>query len=159
MRPYSKTQIILHWGVALLIGLQFLQSDYIGAAWRAIRRGQETGFDPLVLAHVAGGILVLLLVLWRLLIVARKGVAEDVAGMSLMMTMAAKATHWGLYLVVILTSVSGLTAWFGMIELAGEAHEILTSAIIALVGLHVVASLYHQFYLKDGLLLRMSLRK
>lgn len=159
MRPYSKTQIFLHWAVALLVGLQFLQGDFIGDAWSAARRGQETVFDPLVLAHVAGGVMVLLLVLWRLAIIARKGTAEEVAGTSPMMALAAKAAHWGLYLVLVLTAGSGLAAWFGMVEIAGEVHEILTSVIIALVGLHVVAALYHQFYLKDGLMLRMSPRK
>lgn len=159
MRPYSKIQIILHWVVALLLGLQFLQSDYIGAAWRAARRGQETVFDPLVMAHVAGGILVLLLVLWRLVIIARKGTAKEVAGTSPLMVLASKATHWSLYLVLVLISGSGLAAWFGMVETAGEVHEVLTSVIIALVGLHVAAALYHHFYLKDGLMLRMSLRK
>ena len=159
MRPYSKTQIILHWAVALLIGLQFLQSDYIGAAWRATKRGQEVAFDPLVLAHVAGGVLVLVLMLWRLVIALRSGPVAVVAGTTPMMALAAKAAHWGLYLVMVLTAVSGLGAWFGMIELAGEVYEILTSAIIALVGLHVAAAIYHQFYLKDGLMLRMSLRK
>lgn len=159
MRPYSKTQIVLHWVVAVLIGLQFLQSDYIGAAWRAARRGQEVAFDPLVLAHVAGGVLVLVLVLWRVWIVSRNGPAQEVAGTTAIMALASKVTHGGLYLVMVLTSVSGLAAWFGMIELAGEAHEILTSIIIALVGLHVAGAVYHQFYLKDGLMRRMSLRK
>jgi len=159
MRPYSKTQIILHWAVALLLGLQFLQSDYIGAAWRAARRGQEVAFDPLVLLHVAGGVLVLLLVLWRMMIAMRKDPVPDVTGTTPMMAFASKATHWALYGVVVLTVMSGLGAWFGMIELAGDVHEILTSAIIALVGLHVAAALYHQFYLKDGLMLRMSPRK
>jgi cytochrome b561 len=159
MRPYSKTQIILHWAMALLIVAQFVLHDGIAAAWRAFRRGQEVTFDPLVAAHVFGGIAILALVVWRLVIRARQGAVAPVAGTSPLM---AKAMHWGhlaLYAVVALAGVSGLAAWFGEVELAGELHETLKPVILVLVGGHVAAALYHQFYLKDGLMQRMSLRQ
>lgn len=37
-------------------------------------------------------------------------------------------------------------------------HGIMAKAMIALVVLHVVAALYHQFVMKDGILARMSFR-
>jgi len=37
-----------------------------------------------------------------------------------------------------------------------EVHELLANVLIALVGLHVLAALKHQFIDKDGLLSRMS---
>ena len=52
--------------------------------------------------------------------------------------------------------ITGGMAWFGGIEVMAEAHEVLTSLLLVLVGLHVVAALYHQFWLKDGLLMRMK---
>lgn len=159
MRPYSKTQIILHWAVALLIVAQFVFHESIAAAWSAFRKGQEVVFDPLVAAHVFGGIAILALVLWRLVIRARQGAVAPVAGTSPRM---AQITHWGhlaLYAVIVLAGVSGLTAWFGEVLIAGEVHETLKPVILVLVGGHVAASLYHQFYLKDGLMRRMSLRK
>lgn len=159
MRPYSKTQIILHWAVALLIVSQFVLNDGIAAAWRAFRRGQEVTFDPLVAAHVFGGIAILVLVVWRLVIRARQGAVAPVAGTSPMM---ARVAHWGhiaLYAAMVLAGVSGLTAWFGEVLIAGEVHEWLKPVILVLVGGHVAAALYHQFYLKDGLMRRMSLRQ
>ena len=54
---YSLAQISLHWIVALLVLAQFLNDEAIGAAWRAIRRGEAAipgGF--LVTAHVVVGI-------------------------------------------------------------------------------------------------------
>jgi cytochrome b561 len=36
------------------------------------------------------------------------------------------------------------------------AHEILADGILILVGLHVIAALYHQYILKDGTLQRMT---
>lgn len=159
MRPYSKTQIVLHWAVALLIVGQFVFHEYIAAAWRAFRQGQDVVFHPLIAAHVFGGIAILALVLWRMVLRARQGAVAPVAGTSPLM---ARAAHWGhiaLYAVIALAGLSGLTAWFGEVMIAGELHETLKPVILVLVGGHILASLYHQFYLKDGLMRRMSLRK
>jgi len=43
-----------------------------------------------------------------------------------------------------------------MVEAAAEAHEVMKALLMVLAGLHVVAALWHQFWLKDGLLLRMK---
>ena len=56
---YSRSQIVLHWLTALVILWQFVANDAMGAAWRAVRQGNTPAFDPLVLAHVAGGVFVL----------------------------------------------------------------------------------------------------
>lgn len=159
MHPYSKTQILLHWAVALLIAAQFLFHDSIAGAWQAFRQGQEIAFDPLVAAHVFGGIAILLLVLWRLVIRMRQGVVAAVAGTSPRMARIAHLGHVALYGVMLLAAVSGLAAWFGEVTLAGELHETLKPVILILVAGHIAASLYHQFYLKDGLMRRMSLRQ
>ena len=50
----------------------------------------------------------------------------------------------------------GLFAWFGGSEEAGDLHSLAKPAFIILVALHVLGALYHQFILKDGLLLRMK---
>ena len=72
-KGYTRLQIALHWGVALLIVQQYLFKDAIAAAWDATTKGLETTFNPLVLGHVAGGALVMLFALWRLSIRARRG--------------------------------------------------------------------------------------
>ena len=58
--------------------------------------------------------------------------------------------------VMVLAPVSGLVAWYGGVEAAAEVHELFKPALILLVLGHVAAALYHQFILKDGLLLRMK---
>lgn len=60
---YSRLQIALHWLAFLLIAQQYLFKDAISAAWDRIGEGLEAGFDPLVLAHVASGALVMTLAL------------------------------------------------------------------------------------------------
>jgi cytochrome b561 len=70
--------------------------------------------------------------------------------------LAAHLGHMGLYALMIAMPLSGAAAWFGGIEAAAEAHEVMKFLMIALVAVHVLAALWHQFWLKDGLLLRMK---
>ena len=151
---YSRLQIALHWGAALLIVQQYLFKDAISAAWDATTKGLEAAFDPLVLAHVAGGALVMLFALWRLSIRARRG-APAMVGDSAAQRALAKAAHVGLYALMILMPLSGSMAWFGGVDLAAQGHNVLKIVLLALVALHVLGALYHQFVLKDGLINRM----
>lgn len=52
--------------------------------------------------------------------------------------------------MIILIPLSGAANWFLGIEAAGEAHEVLTTVLLMLVGLHIAGALYHQFVLRDG---------
>ena len=71
---YSATQIALHWAVAVLVAGQYVFKDAISGAWDAIRAGETFAFDPLILAHVAGGALILAFVGWRLVLRLTRGV-------------------------------------------------------------------------------------
>jgi cytochrome b561 len=75
---YSAIQIWLHWGIALLIGSQFVLNGPIGKAWRALSRGQGADISSTVLLHVYVGIAVLVLVLWRLALRVCRGVPRPV---------------------------------------------------------------------------------
>jgi cytochrome b561 len=152
---YSRTQILLHWGVALLIVPQFILEDSIGAAWRAIQRGSEAAADPLVAFHVYGGIAILALVVWRLVLRAWRGVPPPPANESALMVRAAEIGHRAIYAVLIALPLSGLAAWFGGVAIMADVHEVITNALLAVVGLHIAAALWHQFWLKDGLMERM----
>lgn len=154
-KGYSATQIGLHWAVALLFLMQFLLSDGIEGAWRAISRGEAApadGGSPWV--HIVPGVLILILALWRLALRFGRGVPEAPEGPALQ-RMAGEAVHWALYLVMILLPVSGAVAWFGGVSAAGEAHQLLKMLALVLIGLHVLAALYHQYVVKDGLIRRM----
>lgn len=158
MRPYSKTQIILHWVVALLVVLQFVFNESIEDAWDGFLKGRPVVFDPLVFAHVAGGGAILVLVIWRMMMRRRQGAVAPVSGTSPFMARVTHLGHFALYGVLVLMALSGMSAWFGEVELAADVHGLLRIVTLALVGGHTAAALYHQFYLKDGLLQRMSLR-
>ena len=158
MKPqgYSRSQILLHWLVVLLLLPQYLFEDGIKSAWRAFRQGQEAAFDITVPLHVFGGLAVLLLVVWGVVLRLRRGAPEAPAGGSAMMERAAGLTHLGLYALLVALPVTGGLAWFAGYTELGEVHEVLKTLLLILAGLHVLGALYHQFVLRDGLMLRMK---
>lgn len=154
-KGYSATQIWLHWIVFLLIAFQLVFDESIGAAWRAVRRGEELGFDPWVAAHVYVGIAVLLLVLLRIFVRIRRGAPRPPEHEPAALKIAAGVTHLALYALLLLVPVSGLAAWFGGVEVAAEVHETMKPVIIILVLLHVLGALYQRFILKTDVMIRM----
>jgi cytochrome b561 len=113
-------------------------------------------FSPLVAAHVFGGIAILLLVLWRLVVRFKRGAPLPPESEHPLLKMAAHLSHWLLYALMILMPVSGVLAWFGGIEQAATNHFYMKFAMLGLVALHVVAALFHQFVLKTNLIQRMK---
>jgi cytochrome b561 len=155
VQGYSKRQIRLHWLAAILIVSQFIFADGISQAWRVVENGGAAVFSPMVGLHVVGGVLVLLIALWRIRLRRTRGVPDAPANDPPLQKMAAHVAHLGLYALMILLPISGGMAWFGGVQAAGEAHQVLKMLLILVVALHVVAALYHQFIVKDRLLLRM----
>ncbi|PQO24394.1 cytochrome B [Rhodobacteraceae bacterium WD3A24] len=154
-KGYSRAQIGLHWIVFLLVAVQFLFNGAIVEAWADFVETAESAFDPFAAAHVFGGLLVLALVLWRLVLRARRGAPPPPAQEPRVLRMAAHAAHWSLYALLILMPVTGALAWFGALEQAAGLHSVLRFALLALIALHILAALYHQFLLRDGLMARM----
>ncbi len=155
VRPlgYSALQIRLHWIVAALVILQLIFGEGIGDGFDARVDAGASGYTGAAIAHIVGGVLILLLVLWRLRLRLVRGVPEEGAGMQ---GLAAKVGHWAFYAILIVAPLVGLAAWFGASEEIAELHEMAKPVLIGLIAVHVVAALYHHFILKDGLLLRMK---
>ena len=158
MKPngYSRAQIALHWIVFLLVAAQFVFNDYIKQAWFKWVETGEFQFNLLISSHVIGGIVILLLVLWRLFLRRKRGVPDLPGDESKAMKAAAHGAHHSLYLLLILMPITGMGAWFGEQTLAASVHFYLKFALIALILLHVIGALYHQYVLKDNLIDRMK---
>lgn len=152
---YSRSQIALHWIVALLILWQYVGNGGIGAAWRALRQTGEAVMTPAAASHILAGFAVLALVGWRIALRLKRGALSAPVSEPAMLRLAAAATHLALYALMIGLVVSGGMAWFGGVGPAMGAHKLMKTLLIALIGLHVVAALWHQFWLKDRLMLRM----
>lgn len=154
-KGYSITQIRLHWIVAGLIVLQLIFGEGIKDAIDIIEDGGSARYDLVTVSHIAVGVLVLAFAVWRLALRARRGVPALPAG-SVLQHLAAHAGHWALYALMVLAPISGMIAWFGGIEDVADLHELAKPAFVFLIAVHVVAALWHQFWLKDGLLVRMK---
>lgn len=148
-------QIALHWAVAVLVAGQFFFKDAISRAWDAIRQGQSYAFDPLILAHVAGGSLILALVAWRVVLRLRRGAPLPPENEPVPLKAMAHVAHSSLYAVLAAMSVSGMLAWFGDFAIAAQAHNVLKAVLLALIALHVLAVPFHRIFLKNNVLQRM----
>jgi len=124
------------------------------------------------------GITVLFLVIIRLLWRATHPAPKLDLKMPIWQEKVMALTHVALYLLMfaiplvgwLMSSAKGYTVnYFGLFDLPDlvgkdkalghqlkEVHELLANVLVALVGLHVLAALKHQFIDKDGLLGRMS---
>ena len=154
VKGYSRVQILLHWIVAALIIFQIVGHEPMAEAWDAVEDGGVPVMSARVWAHINAGIAVLLLVLWRIGLRLGRGAPEVPAGPAAVQW-AGKLTHLALYGLMVLLPVSGIVAWFGEVEAAAEAHELMKNLMLLLILLHVAGALYHQFLLRDGLMDRM----
>ncbi|KQN90935.1 cytochrome B [Sphingomonas sp. Leaf231] len=166
---YSAVAIAFHWTIALLVIVNLIVG--IGHDTLPALRAWRPGHKAIGITVLA---LTVLRVAWRLAhrppplpaFTPRweRGVAH--------------ATHWALYLLLLLMPLSGWAmvsgpegrrplTWFGAFDLpylpvsgttagAGhEAHALLGWVMLALVVLHVAAALRHHLILRDSLLLRI----
>jgi cytochrome b561 len=152
---YSRAQIALHWIVFALIAAQFLLHEPIARAWAAVSAGEAAPFSPLVPLHVVTGLAILALVVWRLRLRATHGAPAPAADKSPAQRRAAAAVRVALYALMIAMPVSGAAAWFGGVEAAAVGHGVMKVALLALVALHVAATLVEQFVRKTDPMRRM----
>ncbi len=153
---HSRTRIALHWLVAGLVLVQFLDDGAIGSAWRAIRRGAETvPGGLLVTAHIVAGISVLAFALWRIALRFRSGAPPPPSEEPRALRIVAAATHGALYLLLLVVPLSGLAAWYGGVAKAGDIHELLTTLLMWLIFLHIAGALYQHFILRSQVVVRM----
>lgn len=153
---YSRTQIALHWAIALFILFNLFLGDSMSGVWRAFQQSGTATTTTGAWLHIIVGSLVLILALWRLSIRFTRGVPEAPAGESATVKLAGELGHWALYVLMLALPITGLLAWFGSAaSLAGLHGGILKALFWAIIAVHVLAAIWHHFILKDGLLNRM----
>ncbi len=152
---YSRLQIALHWGVALLVGVNYLTGEAMIAAFdHKLETGvAAAGFQART--HIYVGTALLVLVGLRLAVRLMRGVPEADPQTPRHMARAGEMAHLGLYGLLALVPVLGLVAWFRGIDSVGELHVLVMNGLMVLAGLHAAAALFHHYVLKDGLIHRM----
>ena len=168
---YTGTAKALHWLIVLLLIAQFT------FAWTMPHIGRNTPVTTLINLHFTFGVIILAVAIvrlgWRL--THREPPPED--GLPPWQNLTAHIVHYLLYALLFAIPVLGWinASWRGMpivmfgLELpqlvatrapgwgwTGDVHGLMSNYLmLALVGLHVVAALYHHYVLHDGVLKRM----
>jgi cytochrome b561 len=162
---------LLHWLVALLILAQ-IPLGLAAVGWHL----SPTKLS-LFVWHKSVGMLVLVLVLWRLVWRAANATPALPEGMPRWERLAARASHVLLYVLMLALPLTGWVInsaanvpvrlfWLiplpditgpgrGLQEAATAAHVALFIALAALVALHVGAALRHHYLKQDDVLQRM----
>jgi cytochrome b561 len=170
MKQYSKRTAIMHWLIFLLVIAAFYFGHQLGETKDTT---QKLALYPL---HFLIGDLILLLVVVRIYFRKKDGEPAP-ANASPLLNKLASATHGLLNLSLIAAVISGMAtaATSSVIEAlkandpdlipdfhtvgAKEYHELFIGLLVLLVVVHVAATLYHQFVVKDNLLRRIMIKR
>jgi cytochrome b561 len=151
---YSTLQIALHWIIVALVVFQLLVNNGMADVYNARIDGEAETMQWAIL-HVSVGVSILLLAIIRLIVRLRRGAPPIHRDKPNWLIWLAGATHVLLYGFIILMPLTGALAWFGLIEVSGELHELGRWALIPLIVLHAAGGLAEHFYFKNDSLVRM----
>lgn len=171
---YSPVARRFHWWTVALVAMMVPLGLYM--VWR----GSATQFDALTGrlydVHKIGGFTLLWVVVARLVYRLRNGAPPDEPTLEWWQKAAAHLTHWGLYGMLLLipllgwlgVSLYGARSIFGIVslpplaaqnapasELVFRLHFWAALLLVAMIGAHVGAAIFHHFIRGDGVLRRM----
>ena len=169
---YTGTAKALHWLIVALLIVQFI------VAWSMPHIGRNTQPGTLINLHLSLGVLILAVAILRLGWRATHHEPAPDDGLPPWQVKSARIVSWLLYLLLFVVPILGWisASWrgfpvtmFGLFELpkliatravgwrwTGDIHGLLANyAMLALIGLHVAAALYHYFFRRDGVLQRI----
>jgi cytochrome b561 len=162
---YPRLLVALHWLLAILI-------LFLLGVGKLVLDGMDNA-DPAKLTALAGHMsfatLILVLMVVRVIVRARSDLPPAANA-------AAVLAHLGLYLLIFLMLGSGIamsvqnglpqTVFLGEGSLpeqfgglARTVHGLTSTALVALIALHVAAAIYHAVVKRDGVMARMSFRR
>jgi cytochrome b561 len=174
---YSMPARRWHWWTAALVAIQ------APVGFCMVYRGGTLNIwdgvtNALYNSHKLIGIVIFFLVLMRLGYRLTRGAPADAPGLQPWQKAASHATHWSLYLLLLLVPIGGYLgiSLYPALDVYGIPLPAITSAdqaaaarvfflhwvgavlIILLVAAHIAAALFHYFIRKDGVLQRMWVR-
>jgi cytochrome b561 len=169
-KHYHPASIFLHWLVFLLVIAAFITIELKGQF--------PKGSEPRELCksiHGLFGQLIFIAMAIRLAIRLKYGAPAPSNPMP-MIASAAKAMHWALYALLLISPIFGILYFqyagkeihfFGLVwpqfvtpnpenkKLVEGIHEFLGNSLYFLIGLHAIAGLWQHYVIKDDTLRRM----
>ena len=172
---YALSLRVIHWLTVIAILAAYLLSDMDEGEEQggAVASGIQT-----VHWHYIAGIAVLLLVVPRLVLRIYAQTPPIVPAQDAFTAMTARIVHLALYAFLVVEPLLGwlqvsygggqiVLPWLGWHlpalvhtdpqakEVAGEVHELIGNIFYAVIGLHVLAALWHHLVRRDNTLKRM----
>jgi len=177
LQPWSMVSKLLHWVMAFAIlgttALMYYMIN-IGDLTVDVYRAQ---YSRLLKTHKSLGLLVLFLVALRFFWNRRQARPPLPAEMPRSQVIASKASHFTLYLLMLVVPLlgwmasmtyGGRTFFFGLFEMPvwlpknidwanvlQPAHIWMAWGLLAIVGVHLLAALWHHFIRRDATLVQM----
>ena len=164
---YDRTTIALHWATAALVAILWISGQT--ADWFPRGPAKAAYWST----HVVLGLALATVFAWRIAWRSSAGRALPAADDG-PRDVLAKATHYGLYLLLAAVLALGVTNAFvrgypiyGLFHLPQlgdygwrrpitQWHGLAANVVLALAGLHASAALFHHYVLRDGLIARMT---
>ena len=164
---YDRTTISLHWITAALVVILWVigqTADWFPHGWF------NTGYWSI---HVVLGFFLAAVIAWRIFWRSSGGRRLPAADAGTLNVLA-KATHYGLYLLLLVVIVLGVTNAFvrgynlfdlvSLPQIGDRAwrkpithwHGLAANILLGLAALHAAAALFHHYVLRDRVLGRMA---
>lgn len=165
---YSTKQKWIHWLTAILVFIVILLpfvkeslSQYIG------------GMANLFMIHKSLGVIVFFLTLWRIWVVMKQGVPEVLPKHEKLQRILSKSVQGLIYLLLLILPLSGYLMssrginFLGILQISAielpndiyvffhSVHIVAAYLMIILLCLHIIAAIYHHFWVKDNVLKSM----
>lgn len=149
---YGLSQIVLHWAIAALVIWQLFFSEDPPEN-RAGAATQGFWAEMFNSSHLWVGFAILGLVIVRIGLRLKRG-APPAPSDGRLQAMGATAVHFLFYALLVLMPVTGILAYYTGLP-TEELHELGEPLFVGLIAIHVIATVWHQFVLRDGLFQRM----
>lgn len=154
---YSRIQVGLHWAVVILVAFQFLAHNAIEADFKAFTDGDPSPQGPTLLSlmHIAAGMLILALALWRIYLRITRGAPAPPADEPILMKFISETVHRLIYVMLLSLPASGAIAWFFNIGSAAVVHEYLQALLLGLIAAHIAGALFQHLIRRSNVMMRM----
>ena len=169
VEAYTRSQKVLHWLLAVLVLFWLLVSGRFAES----AEGEQKGM--ILMFHSGGALIIFALMMWRYA-KRRKNLVQPLSTLKLWEQTWSPRIHVAFYMLVALMAISGILQGmffdqnlrvFGVVNITlghnaslmsffNWIHDFASKLLLAMIAIHVLAAIKHQFIDKQPFLKRMS---